>query len=152
LVLWVRNDFPLKLDKLGVEAVLDPAVRKLAIANPRHAPYGRAADAALKKLGLYERVQDRLVFGENIAQTAQFVETGAADAGLIALSLARSPAFREKGHYHEVPADAYPRLDQGGVILTWAADRGAADALRDFLAGDAGKAVLKRYGFSVPGE
>jgi molybdate transport system substrate-binding protein len=152
LVLWVRNDSPLDLDKQGVEAVLDPAVKKLAIANPRHAPYGRAAEAALKKLGLYEKIKDRLVLGENIAQTAQFIESGAADAGLIALSLALSPAYHEKGRYREIPADAFPRLEQGGCIMTWAVDRGAADALRTFLTGPAGKAVLKRYGFSLPGE
>lgn len=152
LVLWVRNESPLELDKQGIEAVLDPAVKKLAIANPRHAPYGRAAEAALKKLGLYDRVQDRLVFGENIAQTAQFIESGAADAGLIALSLARSPAYRGKGRFRDVPADAYPRLEQGGCIMTWAADRGAAEAVRDFLTGPAGRATLKRYGFAVPGE
>jgi molybdate transport system substrate-binding protein len=152
LVLWVPNSSPLDLDKFGVRAVLDPSVKKLAIANPRHAPYGRAAEAALKKLGLYDAVVDRLVFGENIAQTAHFVETGAADAGLLALSLALAPAMRPKGRSCNVPLDAYPRLEQGGVVLSWAADRGAADAFRDFLAGAAGKAVLRRYGFSLPGE
>jgi molybdate transport system substrate-binding protein len=152
LVLWVPNESPVDLEKLGVRAVLDPAVKKLAIANSRHAPYGRAAEAALKNLGLYEAVKERLVFGENIAQTAQFVETGAADAGLLALSLALAPAMRHKGRYRDVPLDAYPRLEQGGIILSWAADSEAAGAFRDFLAGAAGKAVLKRYGFSLPGE
>jgi molybdate transport system substrate-binding protein len=152
LVLWVPYDSPLDLNKLGMKALLDPAVKKLAIANPRHAPYGRAAEAALKKLGLYDRVQDKLVFGGNIAQAAQFVGSGAADAGLIALSLALAPPYRDKGRYCDVPPDAYPRIEQGGVIMSWAADRDATEALRDFLAGPAGKAVLKRYGFSLPGE
>jgi molybdate transport system substrate-binding protein len=152
LVLWVPNASPLDLDKLGVRAVLDPSVKKLAIANPRHAPYGRAAEAALKKLSLYDTAKDRLVFGENIAQTAQFVGTGAAEAGLIALSLALAPTMRDKGRFRDVPLDSYPRLEQGGVILSWAADRAAADAFRNFLNGSEGKAVLKRYGFSMPGE
>jgi molybdate transport system substrate-binding protein len=152
LVLWVPKESPLDLDKLGMNAAADPSVKKLAIANPRFAPYGRAADAALKKLGLYDQVKDRLVFGENIAQTAQYVETGAADAGLIALSLALAPSLRDKGRYIEVPLDAYPKLEQGGVILNGAADRQAAQAVRDFLASVEGKAVLKRYGFSLPGE
>jgi molybdate transport system substrate-binding protein len=152
LVLWVPKDSPLDLDKLGVRAVLDPSVRKLAIANPRHAPYGRAAEAALKKMGLFDPVKDKLVFGENVAQTAQFVDAGAADAGLIALSLALAPTMRDRGRFCDVPPDAYPRLEQGGVILDWTADRGAALAFRNFLAGAEGKAVLRRYGFSLPGE
>jgi molybdate transport system substrate-binding protein len=152
LVLWVPKDSPLDLDKLGVRAMLDPAVKKLAIANPRLAPYGRAAEAVLKKMGLFDQLKDKLVFGENIAQTAQFVETGAADAGLIALSLALAPTMRERGRFCDVPADAYPRLEQGGVILGWAADRGAVLAFQNYLASPEGKAVLRRYGFSLPGE
>jgi molybdate transport system substrate-binding protein len=152
LVVWTRRDSPLDVEKLGVRALLDPAVRKIAIANPKHAPYGRAAEAALKKLEVYDRVKDRLVLGENVAQAAQFVETGAADAGVIALSLALAPTLREKGRYWEVPLDAYPRLEQGGVILSWARDRAAADTLRGFVLGTEGKAVLRRYGFFLPGE
>jgi molybdate transport system substrate-binding protein len=151
LVVWVPRASPLDVQKLGVRALLDPAVRKVAIANPRHAPYGRAALAALKSLGVYEQVRDRLVLGENIQQTAQFVHTGAADAGLLALSLAVAPPLRDEGRYAEVPADAYPRIEQGGVILARAQDREAAEALRTFLTSQEGKAVLHRYGFFVPG-
>jgi molybdate transport system substrate-binding protein len=150
LVVWVRNDSPLDLKQQGVRAVLDPCVHKVAIANPRYAPYGRAAETALKKLGLYDKVKGRLVLGDNVAQTAQFVDTGAADVGLIALSLALAPTLREKGRYAEVPADAYPRMEQAGVILSWAQDREAAEAVRDFLLGPEGKAILRRYGFSEP--
>jgi len=152
LVVWVPNGSKLDVDKLGIRAVTDPSVKKVAVANPRTAPYGRAAEAALKTLGVYDGVKDRLVFGENIAQTAQFVESGAADVGLIALSLALSPAMRDKGRYWSVPLDAYPRLDQGGVILTGAKDADAAQALRAFLMGAEGQAILKRYGFTLPGE
>ena len=152
IVVWVPNSSKLDLDKLGIQAVTDPSVKKLAIANPRHAPYGRAAEAALKKLGVYDEVKDRLVLGENIAQTAQFVASGNAAAGIIALSLALAPAMREKGRYWMVPLDAYPRLEQGGVILTWAQDREAAQALRAFMTDRAGRAILKRYGFLMPEE
>jgi molybdate transport system substrate-binding protein len=152
LVVWVPNGSPLDLDALGLRAVLDPAVRKVAIANPRHAPYGRAANAALRHSGVYEQVKDRLVLGDNIAQTAQFVESGAADVGVIALSLALAPAMRDKGRYWSVPLDAYPRLEQGGVILTWAKDQDATQALRAFIMGEGGRAILPKYGFILPGE
>lgn len=151
LVVWVPRASSLDVQKLGVKVLLDPVVHKVAIANPRHAPYGRAAEAALKSLGVYESVRDRLVLGENIQQTAQFVQTGAADAGLLALSLAIAPPLRDEGRYAEVPAEAYPKIEQGGIILSWAQDREAAEALRAFLIGPEGKAVLRRYGFFVSG-
>jgi molybdate transport system substrate-binding protein len=127
-------------------------VRKIAIANPRHAPYGRAAEAALKHAGLDDQMKDRLVLGENIAQTAQFVESGAADVGLIALSLALAPPMRDKGRYADVPADAYPRLDQGGVVLNAAKDSAATRSLREFIIATEGRAILRKYGFRLPGE
>jgi molybdate transport system substrate-binding protein len=150
LAVWVPQESPLDLERQGMCALLDPSVRKVAIANPRHAPYGRAAEAALKKLGVYDEIKAKIVQGENVAQAAQFVETGSADAGVIALSLALSPPLRKKGRHWEVPLDAYPRLEQGGIILSWAQDRPAAEALRDFVGGPGGKAVLKRYGFFLP--
>jgi molybdate transport system substrate-binding protein len=101
---------------------------------------------------VYDQVQDRLVYGENIAQTAQFIQTGAADIGIIALSLALAPALRADGRYWEVPLDAYPRLEQGGMILTWAQDKEAAHAVRAFVLGDEGKDILRRYGFRVSEE
>ena len=90
------------------------------------------------------------MLGENIAQAAQFVETGAADAGILALSLAMAPQMRDKGQYWAVPLDAYPTLEQGGVILSWAKDRQAADLLRSFMLSESGWAILKRYGFFLP--
>jgi molybdate transport system substrate-binding protein len=151
LVLWVRKASPIAVEK-GVEALIDPSVRKIAIANPRHAPYGRAAEAAMKTLGVYENVKDKLVLGENIIQTAQFVESGAADIGLISHSLAAAPPLRDEGRSGEVPVDSYPPIEQGGVILSWAQDRQAAEALRNFIVGDPGKEILHRYGFRSPGE
>lgn len=152
IVVWVRNDSPLDVEKLGIRALLDPAARKVAIANPQHAPYGRAAEAALKSLGVYEPVKERLVLGENIAQTAQFVESGAADVGIIALSLAMASELREKGRYWLVPLDAYPTLEQGGVIMNRAADCEATASFRDFVIGPRGREILSRYGFFLPGE
>jgi molybdate transport system substrate-binding protein len=127
-------------------------VRKVAIANPEHAPYGKAAVAAMRKLQMYEQVRKKLVYGENIAQTAQFVESGAADVGILALSLAIAPGMKEKGRYWEIPLDAYPRLQQGGVILPWAKNEEGASRFRKFMLSDAGKSVLRRYGFFPPGE
>jgi molybdate transport system substrate-binding protein len=151
LVLWVPKASALDVGNVGAKALLDPSVQKIAMANPKHAPYGRAAEAALKSLRIYEQVKDKLVLGENVAQAAQFVQSGSADIGIIALSLAVAPALRDQGRYWELPLDTYPRLEQGGVILSWAQDRPAAEKFRSFLLSDEGKAVLKRYGFFLPG-
>jgi molybdate transport system substrate-binding protein len=151
LVLWVPKDSPIPIEQLGMKALLHPAARKVAIANPRFAPYGRAAEAALAKLGLQSAVQPRLVFGENISQTAQFVQTGAADIGILALSLAKAPVMAASGRYWEVPEDAHPPLDQGGVIPNHARNRADALAFRDFLRSPGGVEILRRYGFLVPG-
>jgi len=152
LVVWMPKSSALDFEKQGIDALADPAVKVIAMANPQHAPYGRAAEAALKSLGVYDKVKDRLVLGENIAQTSQFVEAGAADAGLIALSLALAPAMQEKGRYWSFPADAYPRLEQGGVVMNSARDPALAQELRSFITSDEGKAVLRKYGFAMPGE
>jgi molybdate transport system substrate-binding protein len=152
LVVWVPKSSPLDVEKTGIKTLLDPSVKKVAIANPRHAPYGRAAEAALKSLGVYEQVKDKLVLGENVAQTAQFVQSGAVDVGLIALSLAVAPAVQNQGRYWEVPLDVYPRLEQGGVILSWVQNKQAAESLRAFLLSPKGKAILKRFGFFLQGE
>jgi len=152
LVVWVPKDSPVDLDKLGIKSLLEPSVHKIAVANPEHAPYGRAAFAALKTLNLYDQVASRLVYGENIAQTAQFVQSGAADIGLLALSLAVSPQMHDAGRYWPVPLEAYPRMEQGGIILRSSKNLQLARAFRDFVLGDGGRAVLQQYGFSLPGQ
>ncbi len=129
-------------------ALRSPGVKHLAIANPQHAPYGRAAEAALRALGLYDSLQPKLVLGENISQTLQFVESGAADAGIVALSLALAPAAN-KGRYWEIPIDAYPRIQQGGIILK---DSAAAREFRAYLTAGAGRRTLRKYGFFTTGE
>jgi molybdate transport system substrate-binding protein len=146
LVLWAPTNSGLVPAK-GIEILKDPSVKKIAIANPEHAPYGKAAVAAMQKLGVYEAVKTKLVYGENIAQAAQFVESGAADAGLIALSLALAPPMKAKGGWWEIPQDAYARLEQGGVILSWARNPELARQFKEFLLSDPGGQILRRYGF-----
>lgn len=150
IVLWVPAGSPVAVEHKGLEALLDSSIKKIAIANPKHAPYGRAAVAALDKTGLYERVKERLVFGENISQAAQFVESGAADAGIIALSLALAPSMKAAGRYGEIPADLHPPLEQGAVQLTGARHAPVAAAFLDFLRGAEGQGIMRRYGFVVP--
>jgi molybdate transport system substrate-binding protein len=148
LVVWVPARSTLTLERDGLRAL--EGARRIAIANPRHAPYGRAAEAALRGAGVWPRVQSRLVLAENIAQAAQFVQSGAADAGVISRSLAASPAMRASGRFWEVPATMHPEIRQGGLLLPWAASRAAAIRLRDFLLGPEGRAILDAHGFGFP--
>ncbi len=150
LVVWVRRESMIDIEGLGASALADPVVKKIAIANPRHAPYGRAAEAALRSLGLFESVKERLVFGENVAQAAQFVESGAADAGLVAISLALAPGMAAKGRWVEIPISSYPAMRQAGVVLKGSKEVSAASAFRGFLIGPEGRAVLARFGFVPP--
>ncbi len=152
LVVWVPRGSALDVEAVGPRVLADPSVRRVAIANPEHAPYGRAAMAALEHLGLLEVVGPKLVFGENVAQAAQFVDSGNADAGIIALSLARAPTLAGRGRFVLIPLDAYPRLEQGAVVLAETDRAAAARAVLDFVLGPEGRAVLDRYGFLLPGE
>lgn len=147
LAVWAPQTSPIDVEALGLRAALHPAAKRVAIANPRHAPYGRAAEAALRAAGLLERVRPRLVYGENVAQATQFVDTGAADVGFIALSLALSPALKGRGRVFEVPLDAYPPLEQGGLLLRSARNPGAARAFRSFLLSAEAAGLLRRFGF-----
>jgi molybdate transport system substrate-binding protein len=150
IVVWVPASSALDVAHRGLDALTDPAVEKVAIANPEHAPYGRAAVAAMKAAGVYDAVEPKLVLGENVSQAAQFVQSGSADIGVIALSLAIAPTMRDMGRYAVVPIDSYPRIEQGAVVLGSAADPGAAAAFLDFVLGPDGRAVLDRYGFLLP--
>jgi molybdate transport system substrate-binding protein len=145
IVLWARPDSSLDLSR-GWRALLDPSVKNIAIANPQHAPYGRAAIAALRYAGIYEQVQTKLVYGENISQTAQFVQSGNAEAGIIALSLALSPAM-QGGKRWDIPAESYPPIEQAAVVLKLAKDKGASRAFIAFLMTDLARKTLERYGF-----
>lgn len=146
IVLWVPNGSKLDLSK-GLKVLLDPAVKKIALANPKHAPYGRAGEAALRKVGLYDRVKDKLVLGENISQTAQFVDTGNADVGIIALSLAIAPTMQSRGRYVEIPANLYPPIDQGAIVLKSSTKKEAAKQFLEYLKRPESQAILKKFGF-----
>lgn len=149
LVVWAPNDSPVDPAE-GLAALAEPQARKVAIANPEHAPYGVAAVAAMKTAGVYEAVRSKLVLGENVAQAAEFTLSGNAQVGVFALSLAVSPQFKDKGNYVEVPLDSYPRIEQGGVVMASAQDPTAARTVKDFLLSDAGLAILKSHGFFLP--
>jgi len=150
IVVWVPKGSPIDVGSLGIKALQHQSVKKIAIANPKHAPYGRAAVAAMEHYKIYEAVKEKFVLGENISQTAQFVQTGGADIGVIALSLAVAPAMKETGTYWEVPLEAYPRLEQGAVVLKTAKDVRTARAFLDYIKGPEGTAVFRRYGFILP--
>ena len=152
LVLWVATNSPLDVEHKGMEVLLDPSVKKIAIANPQHAPYGRAAVAALKHAGLYDRLSDRLVLGENVSQAAQFAESGNAQAGLVALAHAMSPAIKATGKFWVVPADYYPPLEQGVVIITRSQNKKEATAFLDYIKTKDASDVLRKYGFTLPHE
>lgn len=150
LVVWVPTGSALDVASKGLGALADPSVRRVAIANPEHAPYGRAAMAALEAAGLADVVNPKLVFGDNVDQAAQFVESGNADAGLIPLSLAKAPTLAGRGRFAVVPQELYPPLEQGVVILT-KTDRGTtARAFIEFVLGPEGRAILARYGYLAP--
>jgi molybdate transport system substrate-binding protein len=150
LVLWAPTASPLDVEHQGLRALTGPSLAHVAIANPDHAPYGRAAVAAMQAAGVYDAVRTKIVFGENVAQALQFAQSGAADAAIVARSLAVAPNARGKGVVVDIAAGTYPPMDQGGVILKWAADADAARALRGFLLSADGRAILERSGFGLP--
>lgn len=150
LVLWVRNESPLDVAGKGAEVLRDPAVRRVAIANPAYAPYGRAAKAALDSLGFLADVEPKLAVGASAAQAAQYVESGAAELGILPLALALGTKLSETGRSWMVPSDAHPPIRHGGAILSRAIDREATVAFRDFLLSPRGRAILERYGFEFP--
>lgn len=129
LVLWARNDSPVQ--PLSIDSLRSPALRTIAVANAEHAPYGRAAKAAIEKLGLAPALKNKLVVAENIAQTAQYADSGNADAGLISLTSALTPRLSADGKYVPLPEDSYPPLLQGAVVIKQGP---AVEAARQFLA------------------
>lgn len=149
IAIWMPKNAVLDLAKLGCKALLDSGVKKISIANPAHAPYGRAAIAALKNAGIYDEVKSKLVYGENISQAAQFVQSGNAQAGIVAMSLALSPGM-EEGKRWEIPADLHPPIEQAAIILKDAKNESGARAFLKFVKSDAGRATLEKYGFKVP--
>jgi molybdate transport system substrate-binding protein len=149
LVVWVRRDSDLDVSR-GLQLLADPRVKRVAVANPDHAPYGRAAIAALEHERLTATVRPKLVLGENVSQAAQFVHSGNADAGILALSLAMSPALTPIGQYREVPADFHAPLQQGAVIVKASQQKDRARRLLAFLQQPDTKQQLQAGGFAMP--
>jgi molybdate transport system substrate-binding protein len=149
IVLWAPNQSKVDLSR-GLKVLLDPSIKKIAIANPQHAPYGRAAVAALQYESIYDKVAEKLVLGENISQTASFMDSGSADIGIVALSLAVAPAMKEKGRYVEIPAHEYPAIQQAAVILKSSKQKETARRFLDYLKTPAMLELLRTYGFSAP--
>jgi molybdate transport system substrate-binding protein len=148
IVIWTPADAKVDVVKEGWKALLDERVQKIAVANPEHAPYGRAAVAAMQKAGIYDQVKAKLVFGENISQAAQFVQSGNAQAGIIALSLAISPPMND-GKRWGIPADLHAPIVQGAIALRNAKNKGTALAFLEFVKSDAGRELLSKYGFAA---
>jgi molybdate transport system substrate-binding protein len=149
IVIWTPADAKVEVSKHGWTTLLDVSVEKIAIANPEHAPYGRAAVAALLNAGIYESVKGKLVYGENISQAAQFVQSRNAQAGIVAMSLAVSPAMHD-GKRWEIPAEMHPAIEQGAIVLKGAKNKELARAFLEFLKSAAGRAILSKYGFEFP--
>lgn len=149
IVLWSAS---LDASKMTLGSLTDPKIARIAIANPTHAPYGKRAEEALRASDLWEKVESKLVYGENIAHTAQFVLTGNAQVGIIALSLALNPELAGKGGYWLIPDELHEPLEQAFIITKRAEDNAAARRFADYMGSEAARAVMVKYGFVLPGE
>lgn len=152
IVLWAPKGSPFDPARRHLEGLTDPALKKLVIANPDHAPYGRAAEEALKKLHLWDQLQPKLVLGGNIAETATIARTGAADLGIVALSLALAPQMKDAGTYDEIPQEDYSTMTQEGVILSYARNPREAEQFKSFLLDKEAQTTLEQFGFGIPKE
>jgi len=149
IVLWTGKKSSVDVSR-GIDALRMPTIRKIAIANPKHAPYGRAAVAAMEHYNVYSLAKDKLILGENISQAAQFIESGACDIGIIALSLALAPTMKAAGSYWEIPSGAHPPLEQGAAILKSSKQQDVAKQFVEFMQGEKGQEIMTRYGFTLP--
>ena len=150
IVVWVSKESALDVSS-GLQALLSPWIKKIAVANPQYAPYGRAAVAAMRKEGIYDRVKNKFVLAENISDTASLIVSGAADVGVVALSLAVSPSMKSKGHYFEIPTTSYPPIEQACVILKSSKQKDTAKAFLNFIKSPTVDELFRNYGFAVPG-
>ncbi len=147
IVLWSAT---MDASKMTLESLTDPKILRVAIANPKHAPYGKRAEEALRAAGLWEKIEPKLVYGENIAQTAQFVQTGNAQVGILVLALALNPELAGKGGYFLIPDKLHAPLEQGYIITKRAAGSALARRFSDYLGTAPARAVLTKYGFVLP--
>jgi molybdate transport system substrate-binding protein len=144
ITLWTPSDSNLRLE--GIKDLARPEVTRVAIANPDHAPYGLAAKQALESAGIWQAVQPKLVYGDNIRQTLQFAETGNVEVSIVALSLSK----QSHGHWSLIPEELHQPLDQGLAIMKSTKKEQAARAFAEFVAGPQGHAILEEYGFTFP--
>ena len=151
IVLWMPANASCNPEGEGWKCLVNPDVRKIAIANPEHAPYGRAAVAALRKAGIHDEIRAKLVFGENISQAAQFVESGNAQAAILAYSLISSPGLRA-GKKWEIPKETYPRIEQAVVVLKSSKDKSSAQDFVSFVTKGQGRELLAKSGFQPPSD
>jgi len=149
LVAWLPPGSTLDLERRGLAALVDPGVKRIALANPAVAPFGRATEAALRAAGVLEAVKERLVLGTSAAQAAQFATTGAADVAFLPLSLTFGKEL-VAGRAVPVPEALYPRIEQSGVVLSAARQPALARAFLAFVTGEKGRAILSRYGYGLP--
>lgn len=149
LVLWSTDP---KVKTMTMQDLLASDIKKIAIANPKHAPYGKRAEEALKASGVWEKIESKLVLGEDIVQTSQFVQTGNAQVGLLALSLAMSPKMSQLGFYQLLPDSLHEPLNQAFVITKHGKDNPLATTFADYMQSPASRATMVRYGFALPGE
>jgi molybdate transport system substrate-binding protein len=148
IVIWSKKIDP---NEEGMKSLLSPSLKKIAIANPAHAPYGKRAQEALTYYKMFEAIKSKLVYGENISQTAQFITTGAADIGIVALSLAVSPNMKkEGGKYYLIPETSHNRLEQGTVIMRHGKGNDVANAFMEFIKSDTANTILIHFGFTKP--
>jgi molybdate transport system substrate-binding protein len=148
LVLWARNDSPAQ--PLTLDTLRSPALKTVAVANADHAPYGRAAKAAIEKMGLTEMLKDKLVVAENIAQTAQFADSGNAEVGFLSLTSALTPRLTSSGKYVLIPEGDYPPILQGAVVLKGGAAVSAAHQFLEFLLSPPIRKQLAERGLKAP--
>ncbi len=151
LVVWtMKKDIQLKPD---LSEMTGADIKTIALANPKTAPYGEATVQALKHYGIYEKVKDKLVYGESIAPTNQFIISGAADIGFTAKSVVLSPMMKGKGQWHEVASEAYKPIEQGCVILSYGIKNHPSDSKKfyDFLFSKEVKNILLKYGYKTAG-
>jgi molybdate transport system substrate-binding protein len=148
LVLWARNDSPIQ--PLTMDSLRNPTLKTVAVANPDHAPYGRAAKAAIEKLGLADTLQGKLVVAENIAQTAQYADSGNAQAGFLSLTSALTPRLTADGKYVAVPEDSYPPLLQGAIVIKREPNADEAHQFLDFLLSAPVRKELAERGLKAP--
>ena len=149
IVLWSNS---MDAARMTLANLTDPKITKIAIANPKHAPYGKRAEEALRAAGVWDKLQPKLVFGENIAQTAQYVQSGNAQVGIIALSLALNPELAKKGGHYLIPDKLHQPLEQGYVITKLGANKALTRQFADFMGSKQARGVMTKYGFVLPGE